>query len=77
MIGMGYGRFAFTGVLPQALMELDERTLARLDRDLGRLIDVLGADGKAGSIPLRRPITLAIWSARCFWRGCSLGPPPD
>lgn len=42
----------FAGVLPQALMELDERTLARLDRDLGRLIEVLGADGKAGGIPL-------------------------
>jgi DNA-binding MarR family transcriptional regulator len=42
----------FTGVLPQALMELDERTLARLDRDLGRLIEVLGADSKAGEIPL-------------------------
>ena len=42
----------FTGVLPQALMELDERTLARLDRDLGRLIEVLGADGKDGGIPL-------------------------
>jgi DNA-binding MarR family transcriptional regulator len=42
----------FTGVLPQALMELDEKTLARLDRDLGRLIEVLGADGKGGSIPL-------------------------
>ena len=42
----------FAGVLPQALMELDERTLARLDRDLGRLIEVLGADGKGGDIPL-------------------------
>ena len=42
----------FTGVLPQALMELDERTLARLDRDLGRLIEVLGADRKGGSVPL-------------------------
>lgn len=42
----------FTGVLPQALMELDDRTLARLDRDLGRLIEVLGADGKAGGITL-------------------------
>ena len=42
----------FTGVLPQALMELDERTLARLDRDLGRLIEVLGADGKDGGVPL-------------------------
>lgn len=42
----------FTGVLPQALMELDERTLARLDRDLGRLIEVLGADDKAGGVPL-------------------------
>lgn len=42
----------FTGVLPQALMELDEGTLARLDDDLGRLIEVLGADGKGGDVPL-------------------------
>ncbi len=42
----------FSGVLPQALTELDPRTLARLDRDLGLLIERLGADGKAGKIPL-------------------------
>lgn len=49
MIGMGYGRFAFTGVLPLMLNEISPR----------------------------RPITLVIWSARCCWRGCSLGPPAD
>lgn len=46
----------FTGVLPQALMELDTRTLKRLDRDLGQLIELLGADAKAaGTIPLGHP----------------------
>lgn len=33
-----------TGLLPEALARLDARTLARLDRDLGRLIRELGAD---------------------------------
>jgi DNA-binding MarR family transcriptional regulator len=42
----------FTGVLPQALGCLDAKTLARLDRDLGRLIDVLGADERGAGIPL-------------------------
>lgn len=42
----------FTGVLPEALARLDARTLARLERDLGRLIDELGADERAASIPL-------------------------
>lgn len=43
----------FTGVLPQALGSLDAPTLARLDRDLGRLIEVLGADTRAaGKLPL-------------------------
>ena len=42
----------FAGVLPKALTELDERTLARLDRDLGQLIERLGADDKGGKVPL-------------------------
>jgi DNA-binding MarR family transcriptional regulator len=46
----------FTGILPQALKQLDARTLSRLDRDLGALIELLGADAKAGgSIPLGQP----------------------
>ena len=42
----------FTGVLPDALASLDARTLARLDRDLAKLIAVLHADERAESIPL-------------------------
>ncbi len=40
----------FTGVLPDALGRLDARTLARLDRDLGRLIEELGADERGAGI---------------------------
>lgn len=42
----------FTGVLPQALDSLDAATLARLDRDLGRVIELLGADERGAGIPL-------------------------
>lgn len=42
----------FTGVLPQALAQLDARTLARLDRDLGVLVGLLRADPKAARMPL-------------------------
>lgn len=42
----------FAGVLPEALESLDAATLARLDRDLGRLIGVLGADERGAGIPL-------------------------
>lgn len=42
----------FTGVLPQALAQLDRRTLARLDRDLGALVALLGADEKSARVPL-------------------------
>jgi DNA-binding MarR family transcriptional regulator len=42
----------FTGVLPEALQALDKATLARLDRDLGKLIEVLGADERGANIPL-------------------------
>lgn len=40
------------GVLPQALQHLDAATLARLDADLGRLIELLGGDARAANIPL-------------------------
>lgn len=42
----------FAGVLPDALARLDAATLARMDHDLGRLIDLLGADERAAGIPL-------------------------
>ena len=42
----------FSGVLPRALSDLDERTLARLDRDLGQLIELLGVDDSAAKVPL-------------------------
>ena len=42
----------FSGVLPEALARLDQRTLARLDRDLAALIEELGVDARAAGIPL-------------------------
>jgi hypothetical protein len=45
----------FSGVLPEALASLDAATLARLDRDLGKLIEVLGADARAERVPLGQP----------------------
>ena len=42
----------FTGVLPEALARLDKATLARLDRDLARLIGELGVDEQGAGIPL-------------------------
>ncbi|MBC7469247.1 MAG: winged helix-turn-helix transcriptional regulator [Ramlibacter sp.] len=42
----------FTGVLPQALASLDERTLKRMDADLAKLITALDADERAANIPL-------------------------
>lgn len=42
----------FTGVLPEALASLDAGTLQRLERDLGVLIQVLGADERGANIPL-------------------------
>lgn len=42
----------FSGVLPAAIAQLDERTLKRLDQDLGRLIELLKADEAAAAIPL-------------------------
>lgn len=42
----------FAGVLPQALAKLDSDTLARLDRDLGLLMQELHTDERAAGIPL-------------------------
>lgn len=42
----------FAGVLPGALAALDAQTLARLDEDLGQLLDKLQADERAAGIPL-------------------------
>lgn len=42
----------FAGVLPQALAELDAATLARLDHDLGLLIEKLHVDERGAGIPL-------------------------
>lgn len=42
----------FAGLLPEALGRLDARTLARLDRDLARLIDELGPAARGGNVPL-------------------------
>jgi hypothetical protein len=46
-----------TGLLPEALGRLDARTLARLDRDLGKLALELGADprGEKSLIGIPRP----------------------
>jgi DNA-binding MarR family transcriptional regulator len=40
------------GVLPEALASLDAASLRRLEADLDKLIRVLGADERAGTIPL-------------------------
>ncbi|MBL0419114.1 MarR family transcriptional regulator [Ramlibacter sp. AW1] len=45
----------FTGVLPDALSQLDARTLARLDRDLGALIELLGVNEKWAQVPMGQP----------------------
>lgn len=42
----------FAGVLPDALAQLDAATLARLDHDLGALIELLKADERGAGIPL-------------------------
>ena len=42
----------FEGVLPEALGQVPPETLARMDRDLSELIQLLKADEKAGGIPL-------------------------
>jgi DNA-binding MarR family transcriptional regulator len=45
----------FSGVLPEALASLDPATLARLDRDLATLIEVLGVDARGAGVPLGQP----------------------
>ena len=42
----------FTGVLPEALARMDKRTLRRMDRDLGALIELLGADERGAKVNL-------------------------
>lgn len=42
----------FTGILPDALASLDARTLARLEKDLGKLISALEADEQGAKVPL-------------------------
>lgn len=42
----------FSGVLPDALRQLDNATLTSLNRDLEKLVRVLEADVDAGKIPL-------------------------
>ena len=42
----------FTGVLPDALRRLDERSLKRLHKDLAQLIEEIGTDEEAGQVPL-------------------------
>lgn len=41
----------FGGVLPEALSRLDARTLSRLDRDLSKLLELLGP-AEEGNLPL-------------------------
>lgn len=45
----------FAGVLPQALAELDEATLLRIEVDLAALIRQLKADEQAAGVPLGSP----------------------
>ncbi|HVZ44826.1 MAG TPA: MarR family winged helix-turn-helix transcriptional regulator [Ramlibacter sp.] len=42
----------FTGVLPEALCELDPRALKRLEKDLHALIDALGTSARGAHVPL-------------------------
>lgn len=45
----------FTGVLPNAVARLDAATLARLERDLDKLIEVLGVTARGANVPLGKP----------------------
>lgn len=45
----------FAGVLPDALNSLDVKTLARLEKDLGKLIEALDVDERDAGIPLGQP----------------------
>lgn len=42
----------FEGVLPDALLRLDEQTLARLERDLAKVIRQLGPQAQGRNVPL-------------------------
>jgi DNA-binding MarR family transcriptional regulator len=42
----------FEGILPDALRKLDAKALARLDRDLGKLIELLGPDAEEKNVPM-------------------------
>jgi DNA-binding MarR family transcriptional regulator len=42
----------FTGILPEALMRLDEQTLARLDRDLAEVVRQLGPEAHGKNVPI-------------------------
>ena len=42
----------FSGVLPEALAQLDDATLARMETDLTRLIGLLDADEASAGLPL-------------------------
>jgi DNA-binding MarR family transcriptional regulator len=42
----------FEGILPEALKKLDDKTLARLDRDLASLIQLLDPQVKGRNVPL-------------------------
>ncbi|MET3131767.1 DNA-binding MarR family transcriptional regulator [Oxalobacteraceae bacterium GrIS 1.11] len=42
----------FSGVLPDALASLDAETLIRLEADLAKLIQILGADESGAKVPL-------------------------
>lgn len=42
----------FAGLLPQALHSLDAATLLRLEKDLDKVIERLGADERGATIPL-------------------------
>lgn len=44
-----------SGVLPNALSHLDAATLGRLERDLGKLIEVLGVEPTGAKVPLHLP----------------------
>jgi DNA-binding MarR family transcriptional regulator len=45
----------FAGVLPDALARLDTSTLKRLDKDMAKIIELLGANPASANIPLGQP----------------------
>jgi DNA-binding MarR family transcriptional regulator len=45
----------FAGVLPTALASLDPSTLARLDKDLAKLVAALGADERGARVLIGQP----------------------